>query len=71
MRAQFQRDKMDQEVLLLPLKRELEQLRSQAFGGRQLEDSFRRMDAEKKELSEKLETMNKRYDHLVDEFTVN
>ena len=61
---------MEQERLMIILKRELDQLRSQTFGDGQHSDTFRRMEAEGREARNELEILRGKYDGIMDGFTV-
>lgn len=65
MRAQCDSEKMDQERLLIPLRREVEQLRSQAG---QHSAPFSREDAEARE---ELEALRKKHDAILDGYMVS
>ena len=69
-KAQYEDAKMEQDRLMIPLKRELDQLRSQAFGDGQHSDTFRRMERELQETRNEVETWRKKYHSTMDGFVV-
>lgn len=70
-KAQCHSDKIDQEMLVVSLRRELEQLRSQKFGESQFADAYKQIVAENKELSQKLDEVERKYSSMVDDYTVS
>lgn len=56
---------------MIPLRRELEQLRSQKYSEGQFSETYRRMDAERKTLRQELEDVREKYGSLLDEFAVS
>ena len=61
---------MEHDRLMMPLKHELDQLRSQTFGDGQHSDTFRRMEKELQETRNEAETWKEKYHFIVDRFTV-
>ena len=63
---------------MAPLKRELEVLRTQTFSDTKFAETYRRMDAEKKELREEMQKLREevqispaKYHTMVDNYTVS
>jgi hypothetical protein len=56
---------------MIPLQRELDQLRSQTFAGGQHSATFRKMEEEMRELRYELEALQKKHDNVFDGFMVN
>lgn len=66
LQAEHDNDKM----LLIPLRRELEQLRSQKFIEGQFGEIYQRMDAERKELRKELGALETKYITMLDDYAV-
>ena len=62
---------MDLERVMVPMRRELEQLRSQKMGESQYAESFKRIESEKRELQQKIAELERKNDNLMDSLTVN
>lgn len=70
-KAQYEDKMINQDRLMIPLRRELEQLRTQTYSEGKFAESFRRMEEEKKELKQSIETLEAKNHALVDDFTVS
>ena len=70
-KAQCMSEKMDLERVMVPMQRELEQLRSQKMGESQYAESFKRIESEKRELQQKIAELERKNDNLMDSLTVN
>ena len=84
-KANCENERVEQERLVIPLKRELELLRTQKFSEGQFGETYRRMDAERKQLREEiqklseekdglrkdLDTLTVQYHTMVDDYTVS
>lgn len=62
---------LEQERLMVPLQRELEQLRANTYSEGQFSETFRRMEDEKKELKSAIEMLEVKIHAYMDELTVS
>ena len=71
MKAQCEEKVISLEGQIVPLRRELEQLRTQTYGEGKFAETFRRIEEEKKDMKQKIEDLEAKYDLLRDDFTVS
>ena len=70
-KAQYEGKMIDQDRLMVPLQRELEQLRTRTYGEGKFAETFRTMELEKNEMKVEIETLKTKNDVLIDDFTVS
>ena len=62
---------MDIERVMILLRREVEQLRSQRMNETQMSETFRKMEMEKRDLEGQTKELEHKYGELVDSYTVS